>query len=586
MSSQHLLNARSEDGDEEDTIGELNSDRSRRNNAGFKTWLRSLPTWLMALPISIMFVGVYLASTHQPNRTNFILMISDGFGPASETFAREFYKHTHGLDWKDDFKFPLDEILVGSSRTRSSNSFVTDSAAGATAFSCAMKSYNGAISVEPEGRHKPCGTVLEAAKQRGYKTGLVVTSRLTHATPACFYAHVVDRDMESEIAEFLVGDGPLGHVVDLALGGGLCFFQPNETSSSCRTDNMDMLESARKKGINVILSEKELLDSSRRNAKALPLPVLGLFNRDHLNYNLDRVHLPPASSEPSLMNMTEIALRTLDEAAKNSQPSIWSRLKFWNRPDGWGLGFFLMVEGSRIDMAGHSNDPGAHAEEIFEYQRTVAVVRKWIKDHPSCNTQLISVSDHETGGLSLARQLSPYHYPVYNWYPQALKNVTHSTAALGQLILAHSKLHQGEIQEDWLKEEIFKQGLGIMDATHDEVTGLGESMGIVGGEWWVDVFLANMSSYRAQLGWATHGHSGVDVNLYMEPFSTDFHGSKENYEIGARIASHLGLSLDPITVQLNEHVDDWFFWNTTSKIPKGGQQRRQLVGHESCGGHN
>lgn len=78
-------------------------------------------------------------------------MISDGFGPTSETFAREFYKHKHGLGWKDDFHFPLDEILVGSSRTRSSNSYVTDSAAGATAFSCAMKSYNGAISVQAEG---------------------------------------------------------------------------------------------------------------------------------------------------------------------------------------------------------------------------------------------------------------------------------------------------------------------------------------------------------------------------------------------------------------------------------------------------
>lgn len=119
-------------------------------------------------------------------------------------------------------------------QTRSSDSLVTDSAAGATAFSCAQKSYNGAVAVEPEGRHRPLGTVMEAAKAEGYKTGLVVTrrvsmassaaprrersgghadpffcpsflagSRITHATPACFYSHVVDRDMESEIAEFL-----------------------------------------------------------------------------------------------------------------------------------------------------------------------------------------------------------------------------------------------------------------------------------------------------------------------------------------------------------------------------------------------
>jgi alkaline phosphatase len=103
--------------------------------------------------------------------------ISDGFGPASETFARDFYKHLNGLTYTDPFAFPLDKILVGSSRTRSSNSLVTDSAAGATAFSCAQKTYNGAVSVEAEGKHRPLGTTMEAAKREGYQTGVVVTSR-------------------------------------------------------------------------------------------------------------------------------------------------------------------------------------------------------------------------------------------------------------------------------------------------------------------------------------------------------------------------------------------------------------------------
>ncbi|KAJ1673921.1 vacuolar alkaline phosphatase, partial [Spiromyces aspiralis] len=131
-------------------------------------------------------------------KRNLILMISDGFGPASETMARNYYQHIHGkpVDWQS----PLDKILVGSSRTRSSDSFVTDSAAGATAFSCALKTYNGAIGVTDERR--PCGTVLEAAKQRGMMTGLVVTSRITHATPASFSAHVVDRGMEDLIAQY------------------------------------------------------------------------------------------------------------------------------------------------------------------------------------------------------------------------------------------------------------------------------------------------------------------------------------------------------------------------------------------------
>jgi alkaline phosphatase len=95
--------------------------------------------------------------------------------------------------------------MVGQSRTRSANSWITDSAAGATAFSCALKSYNGAIGVNAT--QQPCGTILEAAKALGYATGLVVTSQITDATPASFSAHVTWRKYENEIAVQQVGSG-------------------------------------------------------------------------------------------------------------------------------------------------------------------------------------------------------------------------------------------------------------------------------------------------------------------------------------------------------------------------------------------
>jgi alkaline phosphatase len=148
-------------------------------------------------------------------RKNVIMLISDGFGPASQTMARNFYTHIHNFTY--DSLLPLDKILVGSSRTRSSDSFVTDSAAGATAFSCGIKTYNGAIGVDP---YKiPCGTVLEAAKLQGYFTGLVATSRITHATPASFSSHVLFRDYEDDIAVQQLGNYVLGRSVDLMFGG-------------------------------------------------------------------------------------------------------------------------------------------------------------------------------------------------------------------------------------------------------------------------------------------------------------------------------------------------------------------------------
>ncbi|KAJ1928614.1 vacuolar alkaline phosphatase, partial [Linderina macrospora] len=165
----------------------------------------------------------------KPANKNLIMIVSDGFGVASETLARTYVQQ---IDRKPyEWLSTLDELLVGTSRTKASDSLVTDSAAGATAFSCGKKSYNGAIGVTDD--EKPCGTVLEAAKLQGYKTGLVTTSRITHATPASFAAHVVDRDMEGLIAQHEIGDNTLGNKVDLMFGGGLCFFQPNTTKGSC-----------------------------------------------------------------------------------------------------------------------------------------------------------------------------------------------------------------------------------------------------------------------------------------------------------------------------------------------------------------
>ncbi|KAJ2893893.1 vacuolar alkaline phosphatase, partial [Coemansia aciculifera] len=130
---------------------------------------------------SLLYSGAAVAApTEKPvKHRNLIFMVSDGFGIASETMARNYVQTTknYPLEWAS----VLDDLLVGTSRTRSSDSLVTDSAAGATAFSCALKTYNGAIGVSYDG--KPCGTILEAAKKAGYLTGLVSTARITHATP-------------------------------------------------------------------------------------------------------------------------------------------------------------------------------------------------------------------------------------------------------------------------------------------------------------------------------------------------------------------------------------------------------------------
>jgi len=95
--------------------------------------------------------------------------------------------------------------------------------------------------------------VLEAAKKAGYMTGLVVTTRLTDATPACFASHANNRIYEDLIAEQMVGNYPLGQVVDVLIGGGRCHFLPNTTEGSCRNDDTDVVKMAKDKfGYNYI----------------------------------------------------------------------------------------------------------------------------------------------------------------------------------------------------------------------------------------------------------------------------------------------------------------------------------------------
>ena len=106
----------------------------------------------------------------------------------------------------------------------------------------------------------PCGTVLESAKHLGYTTGLVVTSRITHATPATFSAHVVNRDMEADIALQQVGDYPLGRQVDLMFGGGRCFFLPKDAEGSCRVDERNLIEESKERGFKYFSTRKEFDD--------------------------------------------------------------------------------------------------------------------------------------------------------------------------------------------------------------------------------------------------------------------------------------------------------------------------------------
>lgn len=479
-------------------------------------------------------------STVAPKR-NLVFMVSDGMGPASLSLTRGYRQYINNLPENDTLV--LDKHFWGTSRTRSSNSLVTDSAAGATAFACGLKSYNGAISVLPD--FEPCGSVMEAAKRVGYTTGLVVTTDITDATPATFVSHVLRREMEDSIALQEIGEGVLGRSVDLMLGGGRCHFLPNSTKGGCRQDELDVTRLAQEKHGWTYTDNRQGFDALDGGDK-VKLPFLGLFAERDVPFEIDRQKQHDVY--PSLSEMATTALRALEKATKDSDK-----------------GFFLMIEASRIDHAGHFNDPAAQVREVLEYDKTFKAVLDFIADSKT-ETVLVATSDHETGGLATAIQ-EPGHLPVYNWYPRALARATSSAEFLAAKLRSHAasvtpasndkkKEKREKAKADlkkWINKELVVPGLGIANADDDELDTLADN-----AEASLEI-LSAMISLRAHVGWSTHGHTGVDVNIYSSggPGTEKLRGNVENTDVGKFLRRYLDVEgdVEEITKELRAKTE-------------------------------
>ena len=403
---------------------------------------------------------------------NVVLLIADGFGPASATMGRSAAAALGR-------PFALDAMLTGSVETSPTDGRVTDSAASATAYACGLKTYNGAVGMTPERR--PCRTVLEAAEARGMATGLVATSRITHATPASFAAHVEQRAQEPEIAVQMMASG-----VDVLFGGGLQFF-------AGRPDGRDLLGDARADGWSVATDRAgfDALDAA---------PAIALFGRGHMAYEVDR----EAAEQPSVAEMTARALDLLSAA-------------------GGDAGFFLMVEGSRIDHAGHANDPIGHLHDILAYDAAVGAALAWAE--ADGQTLVVSTADHETGGMTLARD------GVYAWDPAPLLRATASFEGMASAI-----------ERGGDPAETLRAGLGV-EALPDGAAEAVRAAFAAGDRASLSDLLDTLVSEPAGVGWTTGGHTAVDVGLYAAgPGAEAFAGALANDAVGRALFEVLGLA--------------------------------------------
>jgi alkaline phosphatase len=454
----------------------------------------------------LLYPSVSAADSGNPAQAkNVIVLIADGCGSEQYTLAR----------WFKSAPLSLDAILVGAVKTYSADSVVTDSAPAATAYATGFRSNDGFISmgpnehtlsvvpVPPEAmRYRPLATVLEGAKLKGLATGIVVTSRVSHATPAAYIAHVSFRNMERDIMEQAVHQN-----IDVVFGGGKGLI------TSDRSEGKDLLTVLKARGYALV--------ETREDLKTLgPGKVFGLFANSHMAPEIDRRAAAPG--QPTLEEMTAKAIGQLSRNKK---------------------GFFLMVEGSQIDWADHANDPAHLLGDLLQFDRAVAVALEFAKKDG--HTLVIALSDHNTGGMSIGNVSTNAGYSQMKLEKllEPLRKMKTSAIALS--------LKLGKDRTPEKVKAVVKDYWG-MDITDEDA---GAILAGFGGKSKTGEMADHFNFGRVlcpkytYLGWTTSGHVGGDVPLYAYgPGSPK--GLQDAPEIGKLCAAALGIDLDAVNRRL------------------------------------
>ncbi len=432
--------------------------------------------------------------------------IGDGMGVAQRQ-AAEYFKQA-----KEDN--PTSKLLMntfpvaGLITTHSANeTLITDSAAAGTALATGHKTLNGMLAKLPDG--KAVKTLVEAAAEKGLATGMVTTTRLTHATPAAFISHNTSRHNEHEIAADLADSG-----VNFLAGGGYGYFVPkNDRLESNRNDDRNLLEVFYRKKYNVFITEKEIATFKKFQPKG-PQKVMACFTPSHLPYEFDRVNDKRLLPLPSLAEITEKGIEVLSQYPK---------------------GFFMMVEGGRIDQAGHLNDALRSCEEVLAFDQAIAKAYEFYKKYPK-ETLILVLADHESGGMTLGygtKDFLKVKNLLDNQVPKnKLKRYNHDRAAYFNYLSQEVGL--GNLLDDErsiIERSIIERAMDVVEKNGDQEK--------------IYVAIKNVLSNRAGIAWTTQNHTGACVPISAIGVGAEkFGGFQDNTEIAKTLAALLNLELN------------------------------------------
>lgn len=439
---------------------------------------------------------------------NIIVFMPDGCGTSHMTLTR----------WFKGGLLNLDRMHLAGVQTFGAESIITDSAPAATAFACGVKTSDKMLGVLPdkttvpgvfesdsETRTKPVASVLEAARLAGRSTGLVSTSNIQHASPAGYSAHWPVRSDYNEIAEQQVYGN-----FDVVLGGGEQYLLPKSAGGQ-RTDGENLTDVLKDRGYSYVRTAAEMNAAHGER-------LWGMFAADAMAYEMDRLRQAP--DQPSLAQMTAKALEIL---SKNPN------------------GFFLFVEGSKIDWASHANDPAGVISDMLAFDEAAGLGLNYAEQHG--DTLVVAFSDHGNGGLSIGNTATDATYSKLppSVFIDPLKKAELTGEGLEMELGANPSVEK--------VTAVMSQFFGVTDLTAEEIEAIRQyragSLNYVAGP---------VISKRAKLGWTTTGHTGEDLFFYHYGLNKPL-GMIDNTDIAKLCANALDLSLEDITGLLFQRAD-------------------------------
>ncbi|MGL5378927.1 alkaline phosphatase [Clostridium sp.] len=459
---------------------------------------------IMALTGSVLMTGLIISSGIKPVTVNadtknvkkVIYLIADGMSTSTMTSARYYKDYQDGILGND--KLSLDAIQTGYVRTSWENGPITDSAPAGTALSTGFKTNNAHIGVTPD--KKPIATILEAAELSGLSTGIIATSEIMHATPAAFSSHDSARSNYNSIMKQQVYQD-----MEVVFGGGDEFFGP--TGGGKRNDGKDLTKEIKELGYEYITTRDQLEASDSGK-------LWGMFADRDLAYEADREEFN--NSQPSLSDMTSKAIEVLN---KNED------------------GFFLMVEGSKIDWAAHANDPIGAITDTLEFDEAVKVALDFAKSNE--DTIVVVTTDHANSGLSIGNSDTSSGYDNLT-YEDSVLNLKDGKISQEQF----NKIIEGKYDTEI--QELITKYHGFNNVSEEEVNLAKEGK------------INEVVAKRCKIGYTTDGHTGGDVYLgiYAPKGVEKLSGTVENTELPKYIEANMGLNLEEATKALFNNVKE------------------------------